>query len=238
MTEMAMALDMDAQVLSAEADTVVSMEKSHPDLLQIMVVEGLALDEPILLQPGERLALEGLSHTTCEHLAACLSGDLLPLAGRIHYQGQDLSESPLIWSKARSPEVLVIPPDGALLANFNAWENIWLVASYHRPNAVEQLMEEASNMLLSLGMDQHWTIHRPATLEPWQRLAVACARALVLRPRLLVLNSIFEGASSKELAFARALLLAFDRWSPQSALLYLGDKLAPAIQMKRLLLDI
>lgn len=84
MTEMAMALDMDAQVLSAEADTVVSMEKSHPDLLQIMVVEGLALDEPILLQPGERLALEGLSHTTCEHLAACLSGDLLPLAGRIH----------------------------------------------------------------------------------------------------------------------------------------------------------
>ena len=233
MTELAMSLDVDGTTPLAQTEAT----SPAPDLLHIRIIEGMALDEPILLQPGERLALEGLSHGSREHLAAFLSGDQLPLAGRISYLGRDLAEHPPLWSKTQPPEILVIPPDGALLANFNAWENIWLVASYHRPEALQDLMQEASDMMQALGLEAHWPVLRPATLESWQRQAVACVRALMLRPRLLVLNAIFEGASSRELTFALALLGIYASSSPETAILYLGEKLPPAIQMKRLVLD-
>lgn len=217
---------------SPQPETVIA--KPAPDLLHIKMLWGTALDAPIRLQPGEMLALEGLSHSAREHLAGFFSGERQPLPGCLEYLGEDLAIAPLLWSKHRPPEVLVIPPDGALLANFNAWENIWLVACYHHADKAQELMEEVFRLMPELGMDESWPIRKPAALEPWQRLAIAAARVLVLKPRLLVLNNIFEGANTDELRFARQLFRLFQSHLPQMALLYLGDRLAPSIQIKRI----
>lgn len=209
-----------------------------PCLLRIKALEAMPLKAPIELKAGEILALLGLDHSTCNHLVSFLSGDRQPLTDRLYYLGQDLAAQPLFWSKERPPEILVIPPEGSLLANFNAWENIWLAVCYHRPGQAPQLMNEVFQITAQLGLDESWPIRKPGSLDNWQRQAISCARAITLEPRLLVLNALFEGADQTELTFAKQLFKVLKTHRPQTAVLYLGDSLVPGIQIKRLFLDI
>jgi hypothetical protein len=60
---------------------------------------------------------------------------------------------------------------------------------------------------------------------------------MTLQPKLLVLNAIFEGANQAELTFGRQLLKVLSAYRPQTAVLYLGNHLAPGLQIKRQFLD-
>lgn len=212
-------------------------EAEQAPLLRIRILEATTLEGPIRLEAGEMLAILGLDHSARDQLTSFLNGDKQPPAGHLDYLGQDLAEQPLFWSKERPPEILVIPPEGTLLANFNAWENIWLVVCYHQSGQTRQLMEEVFQIMPQLGLDESWPIRRPGSLDPWQRQAISCARAMTLQPKLLVLNAIFEGANQAELAFGRQLLKVLSTYRPQTAVLYLGNHLAPGLQIKRQFLD-
>ena len=120
----------------------------------------------------------GCGKTTLLKLAA---GLLRPHTGSVHLQGQ-----PVI---APGPQLGFVFQSPTLLEWHRVIDNVLLpVSLQHKPSATE--IEAAQQLLASLGLSGY-VQHYPRQLSGGQQSRVALARALILKPALLLLDEPF-----------------------------------------------
>lgn len=135
--------------------------------------------------PGEVLALYGRSGSGKTTLLNLVGGLDQPSAGRVLVGGRELGLLPTAeQDRVRRQEIGFIFQSYGLLSHLTAWENLLFalhLAGAPRPTW-QAAAEEALESVGLLGRKHH----RPAELSGGERQRVAVARALAVRPKLLL----------------------------------------------------
>jgi lipoprotein-releasing system ATP-binding protein len=148
---------------------------------RIHVLRGLNLD----LGEGERLAIvgeSGVGKSTLLHVLGTLDR---PDSGKIIYSGKELplnDETALCHFRNR--ELGFVFQFHYLLPDFSALENVMFPALIQGIDAA-QAKSEAAKLLELVGLKDRMS-HRPGKLSGGEQQRVAVARAVILRPRLVL----------------------------------------------------
>jgi len=136
---------------------------------------------------GETLAIVGASGSGKTTLLNALGGLDTVDAGEVRVAGQNLAElSEAARTALRNREVGFVYQFHHLLAEFTALENVMmpqLLAGIGRAQAAQRARECLEQLGLAARVD-----HKPAELSGGERQRTAIARALVNRPRLVLLD--------------------------------------------------
>jgi len=148
---------------------------------EIWVLRGLDLE----VAAGEEIAIVGQSGVGKSTLLHVLGSLEPPTAGRVYFEGQDLfAMDERHLAEFRNARLGFIFQFHYLLADFSALENTMmpgLIARLPDPDARVRAAEVLD--LVGLGEKLH---RRPAELSGGEQQRVAVARAVVLRPRLVL----------------------------------------------------
>ena len=158
------------------------LDKSFHDVdREIHVLRGLNLE----VLAGEEIAIVGQSGVGKSTLLHVLGSLERPNAGSVIFEGEELfalGEREL--AEFRNLKLGFVFQFHYLLADFSALENVMMPALIAR-RAEREAREQAAAMLELVGLsDKHG--RRPAELSGGEQQRVAVARAVVLRPRLVL----------------------------------------------------
>jgi lipoprotein-releasing system ATP-binding protein len=159
-----------------------SLDKTFYDAdREIRVLRGLDL----AVQAGEEIAIVGQSGTGKSTLLHIIGSLEKPTAGKVFFEGEDLfalDEKAL--AEFRNRKLGFVFQFHYLLADFTALENVMMPALIARmPD--DEASKLAAEMLTMVGLGDKFG-RRPAELSGGEQQRVAVARAVVLRPRLLL----------------------------------------------------
>lgn len=158
-------------------------------------------DVNLLVEGSESLSIVGPSGSGKSTLLNILGGLDTPTAGAVRL-GQiepfTLKEKEL--ARYRNEHVGFVFQEHYLLPQLTALENV-LVPALAWKGASKDLTERAKELLARVGLGDR-TTHVPAELSGGERQRVAVARAMLLRPELLLAD---EPTGSLDLANARAI---------------------------------
>lgn len=144
------------------------------------VLNGISLD----LDAHQTLAVLGRSGGGKTTLLKIVAGLLAPDAGRMVLDGHDLTHTP-----PQERNVVYLYQEPLLFPHLNVFENVAFGLRLRRvPEA--DLQNRTQQMLVDLGLADH-TRKMPTALSGGQRQRVAFGRALIVRPRLLLLDEPF-----------------------------------------------
>ncbi len=143
----------------------------------------------LMVRPGSVLAVVGETGSGKSTLGRCLALLERPDAGSIQFLGQDLLalDGRRASQLRRQIQLIFQDPASALNPRFTAAE---LVAEPLRIQKVDRKSRRrrAIQAMEQVGLLARWADRRPAQLSGGQRQRLAIARALVLEPRLLILD--------------------------------------------------
>jgi len=160
----------------------VQLEKRYVDgPAVVQVLAGLDLD----VEAGDRIAIigeSGVGKSTLLHLLGALDQ---PTGGRLLFDGQDVfAQSEAELALFRNREVGFVFQFHHLLGDFTALENVMLPGLISR-QPFGTTRTRATELLERVGLRARLA-HRPGQLSGGEQQRVAVARALALRPRLLL----------------------------------------------------
>ncbi len=173
---------------------------------QVEVIKGLDLD----VYAGETLAVVGASGVGKSTLLHILGTLERPSEGSVVWEGEDvfaLDDRRL--AAFRNCKVGFVFQFHYLLPEFDALENVMmpaLIARVPKPQA----REEAEAMLVRVGLG-HRLQHRVSTLSGGEQQRVAVARALVLKPEVLLADEPTGNLDPHSGAAVQDLLLDLNR---------------------------
>ncbi len=103
----------------------------------------------------------------------------------------------------RPPETALLTADGGMLGNIKVDENLLLPLSY-RGVDTELLETTVMELFRGCGLNEQQTRslleHLPHQLSPYQKRLVGFVRAVLVRPKVMVYASIWNGVSHAEIA--------------------------------------
>jgi lipoprotein-releasing system ATP-binding protein len=150
----------------------------------------------LMVQRGERVAISGASgagKTTLLHILGTLDR---PSQGEVLYQGVDIFSRPEgTLAALRNRDIGFIFQFYNLLPEFNALENTMMPALI-RGIGREEAQQQAEEILTEVGLQDRMR-HKPGELSGGEQQRVAVARALVLRPALLLADEPTGNLDSK-----------------------------------------
>jgi lipoprotein-releasing system ATP-binding protein len=160
----------------------VQLEKRYVDgPAVVQVLAGLDLD----VEAGERIAIvgeSGVGKSTLLHLLGALDQ---PTGGRLLFDGRDIfAHSEAELALFRNREIGFVFQFHHLLGDFTALENVMLPGLISR-QPLGTTRARATELLERVGLRARLA-HRPGQLSGGEQQRVAVARALALRPRLLL----------------------------------------------------
>lgn len=148
---------------------------------EIQVLNDLSLT----VRPTERIAIigeSGVGKSTLLHILGMLDQ---PNSGQVLLDGRDLlTQSEAEQAATRNREIGFIFQFHHLLPDFTALENVMMPGLIGGLSWVEA-RQRAETMLTSVGLADRST-HRPGELSGGEQQRVAVARALVMKPRLIL----------------------------------------------------
>ncbi|HEY6394384.1 MAG TPA: ABC transporter ATP-binding protein [Candidatus Binataceae bacterium] len=148
---------------------------------EIRVLRGLDL----AVNSGDEIAIVGQSGEGKSTLLHILGSLETPSSGKIIFAGQDLfSLDPRTLAEFRNLKLGFVFQFHYLLADFSASENVMMPALIARMSD-EEARRRAKEMLELVGLGDKLN-RRPAELSGGEQQRVAVARAVVLRPRLVL----------------------------------------------------
>ena len=130
---------------------------------------------------GELIVVIGASGSGKTTLLKLISGFLLPDSGQILLNGRDVTRLPV-----RDRELGIVFQSYALFPHMNAWQNVAYPLKVRGipPGERRRRASEALDLVGLAGFDAR----HPATLSGGQQQRIALARALVFKPRALLLD--------------------------------------------------
>jgi len=162
-------------------------------------VNGLSLS----VKPGERFGLIGPNGSGKTTLINCVSGSLPVDAGRIRFDGRDITHLP---AHQRTRLGLVrsfqIPkPFGSM----TLLENLEIPLEYAASRGEDRADADAKEILKAIGLESKAHL-RPAGLTQIEMRKLELARAMAARPKLLISDEAMAGLSSAEVDDILAIL--------------------------------
>ena len=146
-------------------------------------VDGVSFD----VAAGESLGLVGESGSGKSSIARALLR-LIPATGTVLFQGRDLLqlEGAALRATREHLQIVFQDPLGALDPRMNVAELVAEPLLEFRPASAELRHEQVTHMLARVGIGSELLGRYPHQLSGGQAQRVGLARALVLRPRLLI----------------------------------------------------
>jgi ABC-type dipeptide/oligopeptide/nickel transport system ATPase subunit len=155
-----------------------------------------ALDHVSLaLGRGETLAVVGESGSGKTTLAMCLVGLERPHAGEIWLDGVSLAsqDKPSVSAAQREVQLIFQDSSAALNPRMSAIEIIEEPLLIRGRCTRKERRDLAAAMMERVGVSPQWQHRLAHEFSGGQRQRLAIARALVLRPKVLILDEIFAG---------------------------------------------
>jgi ABC-type glutathione transport system ATPase component len=145
--------------------------------------------------PGTTLALVGKSGSGKSTLARCLARLEDPDSGDILFQGKDilrLSRGELIPVRR---QIQLVFQHSAIAMNplLSAAEVVGEPLRMRSGTSKKERHEQALSMMEQVGISSQWASRRPLEFSGGQRQRLAIARALVLKPCILILDEALAG---------------------------------------------
>ncbi len=140
------------------------------------------------IQPGETLSLVGESGCGKSTTGRALLRLIEPTSGRVTYRGQDLAEldAESLRKVRRSIQMIFQDPFGSL----NPRKTVGLAISepmrIHGIAQGAELKDRTAQLLERVGLDPAWAARYPHQFSGGQRQRICIARALALKPDVLV----------------------------------------------------
>ncbi|MCJ7663933.1 MAG: ABC transporter ATP-binding protein [Desulfobacterales bacterium] len=159
---------------------------------EIYALKGIDLT----VRRGDRVAIAGASgagKTTLLHILGTLDR---PSQGEVLYQGVDIFSRPQgALAELRNRDIGLVFQSYNLLPEFNALENTMMPALIQGMDKKEA-QQQAEEILTEVGLKDRMR-HKPGELSGGEQQRVAVARALVLRPVLLLADEPTGNLDSK-----------------------------------------
>jgi peptide/nickel transport system ATP-binding protein len=167
------------------------LSKSYPRRIGLRTEQALVVDDVSFeIHRGETLGLVGESGSGKSTIARMVLGLIEPTSGVVTFDGQQVSGVP--QSKLRAMRRRVQPvfqdPFAALNPRMRVAEIIAEPFIIHRAAAKAELRSKCAELLHAVGLDESALGRYPHEFSGGQRQRINIARALALRPELLVLD--------------------------------------------------
>jgi ABC-type glutathione transport system ATPase component len=177
-------------------------------------------DASLTIDGGTTLALVGDSGSGKSTLARCLALLEKPSAGEIQFDGRNLLELDRDELFAARGEIQMIfqDPASALNPSMTALEIVTEPLKVQKRVLKAEQRDRGLAWIARVGLPSHSESKRPLELSGGQRQRLAIARALILAPRLLILD---EALSSLDLANQEMILHLLDDLQREHSLTYL-----------------
>jgi ABC-type branched-subunit amino acid transport system ATPase component len=159
--------------------------------VQVLFDVGFSLDE------GEMVALLGTNGAGKSTLLRVISGLGLPSRGTVHYQGEDVT---FLDASRRVPKGIVQVPGGrAVFGPLSVLDNLRVFGFSHGRNdrQVSDGIEATFSKFPRLGERRN---QLASTLSGGEQQMLALGRALMLRPRVLLIDELSLGLAPKVVA--------------------------------------
>jgi peptide/nickel transport system ATP-binding protein len=177
------------------------------------------------IAPGCLTALVGESGSGKSTLASCLAMMEKPDCGEIWFEGNEISH----WGHKKlaplRPKIQMVFQDsaGALDPRFSAAQIIEEPLQIQHRKSGQNLRARACQLMEEVGLSPDWANRSPLELSGGQRQRLAIARAIALKPSLLILDESLSGLDLSTQAQILNLLLDLKAAHPLTCLLISHD---------------
>jgi phospholipid/cholesterol/gamma-HCH transport system ATP-binding protein len=153
------------------------------------VLDGIDLDVP----QGTSMVVIGGSGSGKSVLLKCILGLIVPDAGSIEIDGQDLQALAPAAREAKRAEIGMLFQNGALFDSLAVWENVAFGLLARRGVARPEARVRAGEILAQVGLDGSVGDLSPAELSGGMQKRVALARAIAAKPEILFFDEPTTG---------------------------------------------
>jgi oligopeptide/dipeptide ABC transporter ATP-binding protein len=153
---------------------------------QLRAVAGVSLD----LRPGETLGLVGESGCGKSTVGRCILRLHEPTSGSVRFAGEELTRAPARRMRVLRRELQIVFQDPYASLNPRWTVNQILSEPFeiHHPEDLTDVQDRVDELLATVGLSPEHRNRYPHEFSGGQRQRIGIARALALRPRLVVLD--------------------------------------------------
>src|SRR5271156_2389124 len=184
-------------------------------------------DVDLALFRGKTLALVGESGAGKSSLARCIALLEHPSSGRIELEGEDLLalDRKALFPIRRRMQMIFQDPASALNPGLSACEIIAEPLAIQREGTKLQRRERALQLMERVGLDAKWERKLPLEFSGGQRQRLVIARALALKPNVLILDEALSSLDAPNQSLILELLAEL-QVSHSLAYLYISHDLS------------
>jgi branched-chain amino acid transport system ATP-binding protein len=148
-------------------------------------------DISLRIEPGERIGLLGANGAGKSTTLGAIVGYYPTMGGRIEFDGRDITRDPVPSRLARG--IGLVPEGRRLFTDMSVRENLEMGAYLAQPR--KQLADSLARVYAMFPVLQTKSAQAAGTLSGGQQQMVAIGRALMARPRFLLLDEPFIGVA-------------------------------------------
>lgn len=144
------------------------------------------------LNYGENLAIFGPEKSGKDLIMPLIVGKIFPDSGGVYFNNMDIHDKTRDELETIRKKIGYVTGNSGLVNNLSVKENIMLPLRYHTSMNENSMNERADELIKSYDLE-HCANDRPQGLAASEKLRAAFARALVLKPIIILMDNALEG---------------------------------------------